>query len=141
MKLNVDRGTGVEAMQRLLLVDTDVLVDFLRGHSMAETFIHENARWIILSSIVAAELYAGVKGNQELAALDKLLSLFRIVPVSTEIARVGGMYKRNFAKSHGVGLADALVAATAATENANIMTLNIKHYPMIKGLKPAYRKP
>jgi predicted nucleic acid-binding protein len=127
-------------MRKSLLVDTDVLVDFLRGQSMAATLIRDNAGWIILSSIVAAELYAGVRGNQELATLDKLLSLFRIVPVSAEIARTGGIFKRDYAKSHGVGLADAIVAATAMVENAELKTLNVKHYPMIKGIRPAYRK-
>jgi predicted nucleic acid-binding protein len=39
-----------------------------------------------------------------------------------------------------VGLADAVIAATAQAEKALLKTLNIRHYPMIKGLKPAYRK-
>ncbi len=72
--------------------------------------------------------------------LDDLLSLFRIVPVTQELARAGGLYKRDFSQSHGVGLADAINAATADSEKAKLMTLNVKHYPMIKGLRPAYRK-
>jgi predicted nucleic acid-binding protein len=128
-------------MQRSLLVDTDVLVDFLRGQSMACALINDCSERIILSSIVAAELYAGVRGDKELATLDRLLSLFRIVPVSPEIARQGGLFKRDYAKSHGIGLADAIVAATATVENADLKTRNVEHYPMIKGLKPAYRKP
>ena len=43
-------------------------------------------------------------------------------------------------KSHGLGLAGAIVAATADAEGADLKTLNVKHYPMFKGLKPAYRK-
>jgi len=43
-------------------------------------------------------------------------------------------------KSHGVGLADAILAATAEVENAELKTLNTKHYPMLKGLRPAYKK-
>ena len=123
-----------------ILVDTDVMVDFLRGHPKAVTLIHANSPRIILSGIAAAELYAGVKGEKELATLDSLLSLFRIVPVSPELARTGGLHKRDYAKSHGVGLADAIIAATAQAESADFKTLNVKHYPMIKGLKPAYRK-
>ncbi len=115
-------------------------VDFLRGHPKAAHLIHDHAGRIILSSMVAAELYAGVKGNKELATLDKLLSLFRMVPVSAEMARIGGLFKRDYAKSHGVGLADAIVAATATAENADLATLNVKHYPMIENLKPAYTK-
>ena len=48
--------------------------------------------------------------------------------------------KGDFGKSHGVGLADAIMAATAETENADLKTLNIKNYPMFSGLKPAYKK-
>ena len=127
-------------MPRALLVDTDVMVDFLRGHALATTLLMDNSERIILSSIVAAELYAGVKGNVELATLDKLLSVFRVIPVSSEIAKEGGILKRDYSKSHGIGLADAIVAATALSEKADLKTLNIKHYPMFKGLCPAYTK-
>ena len=41
---------------------------------------------------------------------------------------------------HGVGLADAMLAATAEAENAELKTLNTKHYPMFKGLRPTYTK-
>ena len=46
----------------------------------------------------------------------------------------------DYAASHGVGLADAIIAATATLEDAALGTLNIKHYPMLAGLEPAYRK-
>ena len=123
-----------------ILLDTDVLVDFLRGHTKAVAFVNTHSARIILSSIVVAELYAGVKGDDEQAALDDFVSLFRVVPISAEIAKIGGLYKRDYGKSHGVGLADAILAATAETEDAELKTLNSKHYPMMKGLKPAYKK-
>ncbi len=72
--------------------------------------------------------------------LENFISLFRVAPVSAEIAKAGGLYKRDYGKSHGVGLADAILAATAEAENAELKTLNTKHYPMLKGLKPAYKK-
>ena len=124
----------------ILLLDTDVLVDFLRGHSRAVAFVNAHSAQIILSSIVVAELYAGVRGDREQAALEALVSLFRVVPVSGEIAKTGGLYKRDYGKSHGVSLADAILAATAEAENAELKTLNTKHYPMLKGLRPAYTK-
>jgi len=127
-------------MTKYVLVDADVMVDFLRGHPQAVALVQARSARIILSSIVAAELYAGVSGDEELNTLDSLMQLFRIVPVSPELARAAGLYKRDYAKSHGVGLADAIVAATAQAENAELNTLNIKHYPMIKGLRPAYAK-
>ncbi len=123
-----------------ILLDTDVLVDFLRGHRKAVAFVKAHSAQIILSSIVVAELYSGVKGDAEQAALEDFVSLFRVVPVSAEIAKTGGLYKRDYGKSHGVGLADAILAATAEAENAELKTLNTKHYPMLKGLRPAYMK-
>ena len=82
----------------------------------------------------------GVKGDTECAALQDFVSLFRVVPVSAEIAKVGGLYRRDYGKSHGVGLADAILAATAEAENAELKTLNTRHYPMMKNLRPAYRR-
>lgn len=127
-------------MAKSILLDTDVLVDYFRGHSAAIAFVNARAARIILSSIVVAELYAGVKGDAEQAALKNFVSLFGVVPVTAEIAKAGGLYKRDHGKSHGVGLADAILAATAEAKNAELKTLDIKHYPMLKGLRPAYRK-
>ena len=127
-------------MTRPMLPDTGVLVDFLRGYGKAVAFVNAHHGRIILSSIVVAELYAGVKGNAEIAALEDLVSLFRVVPVTAEIAKAGGLYRRDYGKSHGVGLADAILAATAEAENAELKTLNVKHYPMLKGLRLAYQK-
>lgn len=126
-------------MERPVLVDTDVMVDFLRGRPEAVTLVHSLSRRIILSAVVVAELYAGVKGDVELGVLDSMVLLFRVVPVTAAIAKKAGLYKRDFSRSHGVGIADAIIAATAAAEVAELKTLNIKHYPMISGLKPAYK--
>jgi len=127
-------------MTKSIILDTDVLVDFLRGHNKALAFVNAQSDRIILSSIVVAELYAGVKGDAEQVALEDFISLFRVIPVDAKIAKTGGFYKRDYAKSHGVGLADAILAATAEAENAELKTLNTKHYPMLKGLRPAYTK-
>ncbi len=127
-------------MAKPILFDTDVLIDFLRGHSKAVSFINKNSSGALISSIVVAELYAGLQGNAEQAVLKDFISLFRVIPVSAKIAQAGGLYKRDYGKSHGVGLADAVIAATAFVENARLKTLNIKHYPMINDLKPAYTK-
>ncbi len=127
-------------MARPILPDTDVLVDFLRGESKAVEFVNANADRILLSSIVVAELYAGVKGDREETVLENFISLFPLVPVSADIAKAAGLYKRDYGKTQGVGLADAIIAATTDSEHAEVKTLNVRHYPMLKGLKPAYHK-
>ncbi len=130
-------------MPRPVLLDTDVLVDFLRGHAGADACIEEYADRVILSAVTVAELYAGVRGGEEdpeQTALAELLSQFRIVAVSGAVAKLGGLYKRDYGAKHGLGLADAVIAATATLEEASLKTLNTRHYPMFDGLSPAYRK-
>ncbi len=127
-------------MAQAVLVDTDVMIDYLRGYEKAVTLVKQHADQIALSAIVVAELYAGVKGSEEQTTIDDLITLFPVIPVSAEIARAGGLFKRDFFKSHGTGLADAIMAATAQSRNAQLTTLNVRHYPMINNLKPAYTK-
>lgn len=130
-------------MSKPILVNTDVLIDFLRGDEEAKSLVAANSERVVLSSIVVAELYAGVRGGAdgvEQGVLERLLGLFRVVPVSLEIGRLGGLYRRDYARSHGVGLGDAVIAATAVVEDAALKTLNVRLYPMFPGLEPAYRK-
>jgi predicted nucleic acid-binding protein len=129
------------AMAETLLVDSDVLVDFFRGQEKAVELLTVWSSRIILSSIVVAELYAGVKGEREESMLKQFVALFTVIPVTSEIARLGGLYRRDYGKSHGVGLADGILAATAEVTKAELKTLNVKHYPMLHGIKPAYTKP
>ncbi|MCC6679607.1 MAG: type II toxin-antitoxin system VapC family toxin [Phycisphaeraceae bacterium] len=127
-------------MSHNLLVDTDVLVDYLRGQAKAVAFVKKHVDRIALSSIVVAELYAGVRDDEERAILDNLMAIFRIIPVTVAIAQTAGLLKRDFSKTSGLGTADAVIAATAQIEQLQLCSLNIKHYPMFKGLKPAYVK-
>ena len=127
-------------MPKLILIDTDVMIDYLRGNEKAVSFLRKHADHIALSSITAAELYAGVRNRAEEETLDALLALFRIIPVTAQIAKIGGLLKQTFSRSHGVGLADAIIAATAQLEDAELATLNTKYYPMLAGLKAAYSK-
>jgi predicted nucleic acid-binding protein len=127
-------------MAKPILPDTDILIDFLRGYCKAVNFVNTFAARIMLSSIVVAELYAGVKGEREQSTLDSFISLFHIIPPGAEVAKIAGLYKRDYGRSHGIGLADAILAATAEAENLELKTLNIRHYPMFRNLRPAYKK-
>jgi predicted nucleic acid-binding protein len=127
-------------MTARVLVDTDVLIDFFRGYEKAVSFVESYSSDIILSSIVVAELFAGVRGDVEQHTIESFISLFPIIPITAKIAKAGGLYKRDYGKSHGVGLAGALIAATSKAEDAELKTLNIKYYPMIKGLMSAYNR-
>jgi len=125
-------------MARPMLVDLDILVDYLQGDPRAGGFIETNAELIILAPPVVAALYAGATGQGDLVALDDLLGLFPVVPVGREIARAAGRYRAEFGRSHGLGQARAVMAATAVHEQAELKTLDPGGYPMFGGLVPAW---
>ena len=127
-------------MSERLLIDTDVLIDYLRANPQAVDFLENLTQLILISSITVAELYAGVREGQERTALDNFISVFEIVAIDEKIATLGGLYRRDYGKSHGVGLADALIAATASIKQAKLVTLNQKHFPMLTDLIIPYKK-
>lgn len=122
------------------LIDTDVLIDYLRDETVAVSYLEGLRPPLLISAISVAELYAGVREGNERLALDAFLDAFEIVPVDEEIAVAGGLYRRGYGKSHGTGLNDALIAATTTLRNATLVTLNHKHFPMPLSLTVPYQK-
>jgi predicted nucleic acid-binding protein len=94
----------------------------------------------LISAVTIAELYAGVRDGAERNALDSFIQAFEIVAFDEEIAVKGGLYRRDYSKSHNTGLADALIAATAEIRNAELVTLNKKHFPMLLNVIVPYQK-
>lgn len=127
-------------MKQSLLLDTDIVIDYLRGIPEAVTYLEDRAETLLLSSITVAELFAGVREGKERTALHTFLGAFEIVAVDREIAQRGGLFRREHGRSHGVGLADALIAATALHTDAELVTLNVKHFPMVVDVKSPYQK-
>jgi len=127
-------------MVKGLLLDTDVLVDYLRGLQKATHYLDERTEPLFISTITVAELYAGVREGKEQRALDQFILAFEVVPVDVEIAKKGGLYRRKYGPGHGTGLADALIAATTEIKQARLVTLNERHFPMLEVHVP-YQKP
>lgn len=63
-----------------------------------------------------------------------------MIEISGEIAEKGGFYRRDFGPSHGVDLNDAIIAATAEVEAKSLVTLNRKHFPMLKNILVPYQR-
>lgn len=72
--------------------------------------------------------------------LDEFLLTFEVLPITAEIGRQGGLWRRKYQPSHGVGLADVLIAATAALNQARLVTFNRKHYPMLENIEVPYSR-
>ncbi len=108
-----------------LLVDTDVLVDHLRTGTGFEPGGHS----INYSAITRAELFAGRRTDEEVVR--RLLGPFRELPVDRRIAELGGRLRRET----GVGLADALIAATALQHRLSVLTRNTRHFARVPRLR------
>lgn len=128
------------SMAARLLLDTDVVIDYLRGIPEAINYLEDRPETLLLSAITIAELFAGVREGKERTALHAFLGAFEVVTVDQEIAERGGLYRREYGRSHGVGLADALIAATAERARADVVTLNVKHFPMFPSARPPYTR-
>lgn len=113
-----------------VLVDTDILIDFLRGKEAARDYLIGNIQDVAFccSVITVAEIYAGMLEKEREKTL-ALLDGFFILPVTLEIAEAAGSFKRSV-KSHALELDDCLIAATSFIEKAVLATRNRKHYPM-----------
>jgi len=122
------------------LLDSDILIDFLRGRAAAWSFVarlRAGGEAPLISTVSVAEILAGAQRGEE-EATERLLSVLERIPVSESIARYAGDFLRAFQRSHGLELGDALVAATALVAGASLVTRNVKHYPMpqVEVLRP-----
>jgi predicted nucleic acid-binding protein len=123
------------------LIDTTIAVDHLRGVPAAVdllTALTDADDDLVSSELVRFELLAGIR-DRELGAFEEFCSALRWAAVTEDVARVGGRLARRYRKSHsGIGAVDYLIAATAIVIDADLLTTNVRHFPMFTKLEPPY---
>jgi predicted nucleic acid-binding protein len=107
-----------------VLVDTDILIDHLRGAAPLVPGRHR----VHYSVITRAELFAGSSAT---ALVTRLLSPFRELNVDRAIAERAGRIKREV----GIPMPDALIAGTALEHHLSLATRNTRHFESIRGLR------
>jgi predicted nucleic acid-binding protein len=116
-----------------VLIDSDILIDVSRGRDKVLL-----SRWlelgasdalILFSPVSAAELWAGARPAEH-AYLESLFEALVCVQIDAALGRQAGEYLRRYRKSHAVELGDALIAASAVANGAQLWTRNRKHYPL-----------
>jgi len=115
-----------------VLVDSDILIEVSRGRNTAiiEKWIElSGSETVLYSPVSVAELWAGARSH-EYTALDHLFRALTCAPIDEEVGRQAGLYLRRYRQSHGVEIADALVASCSVANHASLWTRNRKHYPM-----------
>ncbi len=115
-----------------MLIDTDVLIWFLRGQSSARDAIAQT-RSVELSAVTYMELVQGVRDKEELRMLRQTIRLnaWRILPLTEVVSYRATLYVESYALSDGLRVADALIAASAVQCGAALMTANTRHYKCI----------
>ena len=124
------------------LLDTDIVIDFLRRREYARRLLENWAGegLLAISTLTHLEIYQGLKAGEEEATnafLDGLTSLAVDVPIARQAGRMLGELR---SKGVTVGIADSIIAATALQIGAPLLTNNVEHYPfpqlkVIKGLE------
>lgn len=118
-----------------MLVDTDVMIWHLRGLPRATQRL-DRLPHLTISAITWLELLQGMRNRSELLAVQKSLALRNTeqLPVTPAITVRAVAIMENLALSHGLGMGDALIAATALEHGLPLLTANVKHFAPIEGL-------
>ena len=118
-----------------MLVDSDVLIWHLRGLPQATLRLDALSR-LTISAVTYFEILQGMRNRAELIAVQKSLASRSAeqLPLTPAItARATDILER-LSLSHGLGMGDALIAATALEHGLTLLTANVKHFSAIDGL-------
>lgn len=117
------------------LIDTNILIDHLRGDPTATTFllqVEEGRVRASVSVITEYELLAVPRLTpQQAHEIARLLSLMPRLAVTSRVARLAAELRRRYQTN----VVDALIAATASLRHATLITRNVKDFRPIKGLR------
>ncbi len=123
-----------------VLVDTSVLIDYLRGHEGAAAVLEREraAAPLHASEITRLEVLAGMRPAEE-DATRLLLSTLAWHPVDADVAEnAGSLGRRWLPTHHTIDSADLAIAATAIRTGSELLTRNVRHFPMFSGLQAPY---
>jgi predicted nucleic acid-binding protein len=121
----------------VILVDSDVLIEHLRGTAAARDWLlaaRQSSGPLAISVVSLTEIAGGMRSPERREVM-RLLGSMQRFEVTEQVAWRAATLMREHRRSHsGIGLGDYLIAATALTEGLEIVTLNIRHYPMFPEL-------
>ena len=113
-----------------MILDTNILIDFLKGKPEAIDFV-KRLDTLRTSVVVVAELYSGVINKREIDEMKEFLDHVEQLEVTSKIATSAGFLRRKYIKSHGIGIPDAIIAATANNLKIPVASLDKKHFSVL----------
>ena len=122
----------------MILLDTTVLIDVLRGHRPALDYLAAMDKPPACSELTRVEVLRGLR-RPERDATEALMRTLRWVGIDEPIARRAGVLGRTWRRSHALSTVDLVIAATAQELGAELATSNTRHFPMFSALTRPYR--
>lgn len=123
------------------LLDTTILVDHLRGQPLATQLLAgliEGGDPLLASELTRFELLA-VARPKDLPGIERLSESLDWVPLTGAISRrAAGIAREVDPHGDGIGATDYLIASTALELGAELLTTDVRRFPMLQGLVPAY---
>lgn len=118
------------------LVDTDILIDLAADSRQAIDSIKtlQQEFTLAVSTITVMELTVGCRNKVELRNMEKLLERFEVVPLSELVSSTAINLIKKYRLSHGLLIADALIASTAIANDCPLASKNQRDYKFISGL-------
>ncbi len=120
-------------MEKIIL-DTNILIEILKSNKDILKKLKATDTVYAISSISAMELFFGALNKSELVMLKKFVKSFEMLHIDESISSVALGLVAKYAKSHGLHIADALIAATAQNYKIKLYTLNTKDFRFIDEL-------
>jgi tRNA(fMet)-specific endonuclease VapC len=122
----------------VIIADTDVLIDFLRGRGAAakRIAVELDTRSFGTTAITAFELQSGARSSNQRKAIDTLLEAMTIFPFGSEEARIAADLRRQLeSQGETIGMADYMIAAVCIANEGVLLTRNRRHFERVEGLK------
>lgn len=123
-------------MTNSTIVDTDILIDSGRGVSEAVNCLQnlKSSSGLAISTVTQMELIVGCANKAELKTLENFLKQFYIIKIDLAVSDKAVELLRLYRLSHGLLIADSIIAATAIVWNYPFITKNQRDYRFIQGL-------
>lgn len=120
-----------------MLLDTSLFIDLIRKYPSATKAFSETLSSQSASIVTKLELIAGLKSKKEIASIEDIFRDFKIklLPITDDVSVTSEDIFIKYYHSHGIGILDSFIAATALVYDEELATRNTKHFDFIPNLK------
>ena len=120
----------------MILCDTDIFIEAFKNNTLATGSLRRiGFQNIALSAITLMELYFGALNKRELVKIKSRLQKLEIINLDQKITETAINVIERYAKSHGLHIPDALIAATAICRGMQLLTYNVKDFKFVEGIR------